>query len=147
MTATRLMADLVRLGIRLEAHGDRLRYSPRSAVTPELAERLKAHKDDLLAILRDGDVAYIEVVRPDGGRSWLHPDHANEDLEEIDPPDPCSECGTLELWQTMAGDLFGRTPGRWRCMKCDPPTTSRRLAEAAERIRRSTARHKGQYQR
>ena len=52
MTATRLIADLARLGIRLEAHGDRLRYSPRSAVTPDLADRMKAHKAELLAILR-----------------------------------------------------------------------------------------------
>ena len=51
VTATQLMADLTRLGIKLEAHGDRLRYSPRSAVTPDLADRMKAHKGELLAIL------------------------------------------------------------------------------------------------
>lgn len=47
------MNDLARLGIRIEAHGDRLRYSPRSAVTPDLADRMKAHKGELLALLRD----------------------------------------------------------------------------------------------
>ena len=41
MSAAELMADLTRLGIRLEAHGDRLRYWPRSALTPELANRMK----------------------------------------------------------------------------------------------------------
>jgi len=51
VTVTQLMVDLTRLGIRLEANGDRLRYSPRLAVTPELADRMKAHKDELLAIL------------------------------------------------------------------------------------------------
>ena len=52
VSAARLMTDLAQLGIRIEAHGDRLRYSPRSAVTPDLADRMKDHKGDLLAILR-----------------------------------------------------------------------------------------------
>jgi len=47
-----LITDLDRLGIRLEAHGDRLRYAPRSAVMPDLALRMKEHKGELLAILR-----------------------------------------------------------------------------------------------
>ncbi len=52
MTTSELVKDLKRLGIRLEAHGDRLRYSPRSAVTPDVVAELKRHKGDLLAILR-----------------------------------------------------------------------------------------------
>ena len=57
------MADLVQMGIRLEAHGDRLRYSPRSAVTPNLANRMKAHKGELLAILRrDPDAPAIDLT-------------------------------------------------------------------------------------
>jgi hypothetical protein len=52
MNAAELLLDLGRLGIRLEAHGDRLRYSPRSALTPDLADRLKAHKAELLVMLR-----------------------------------------------------------------------------------------------
>ncbi len=51
MNLTPLLADVARLGIRLEARGDALRFHPRSAVTPELAERLKAHKAELLALL------------------------------------------------------------------------------------------------
>ncbi len=38
-----LLADLQQRGVRLEAHGDRLRYRPRSALTPDLAGRLKEH--------------------------------------------------------------------------------------------------------
>jgi len=52
MSAAELLADLDRLGVRLEADGDRLRYHPRSALTGELVARLKAHKGDLLAMLR-----------------------------------------------------------------------------------------------
>src|SRR5262249_44641314 len=54
MSTTKLLVELAKLGIRLEVDGDRLRYHPRSAVTPALAERLKAHKNELLAILRPG---------------------------------------------------------------------------------------------
>jgi hypothetical protein len=46
------LADLDRLGIRIESRGEQLRYSPRSAMTPDLLGRLKAHKAELLAILR-----------------------------------------------------------------------------------------------
>ena len=71
-----------------------------------------------------------------------------ESLEVIGEVYPCIRCRGLELWESAAGDLFGLTPGRWRCMKCDPPTAARRLAEAAERIRRranrrADTRHKG----
>ena len=41
----------------------------------------------------------------------------------IDPDEitPCPKCGTLEAW-------WGGT-GRQRCLRCDPPTRARRLAE------------------
>ena len=53
MTAITLLNDLTRLQIQLKADGDRLRYAPRSAVTPALAEQIKAHKGELLEILRN----------------------------------------------------------------------------------------------
>jgi hypothetical protein len=65
MSAAELITDLARLGIRLEARGDRLRYSPRSAVTPDLADRMKAHKGELLTILRrDPDAPRIDLDNP-----------------------------------------------------------------------------------
>ena len=57
------MTDLAQFGIRIEAQGDRLRYSPRSAVTPDLARRMKAHKGELLAILRpEADAPTIDLT-------------------------------------------------------------------------------------
>jgi len=56
MKTSELIAELTRLGVRLEAHGDRLRYYPRSLVTPALADRLKAHKCGLLAMLQSESV-------------------------------------------------------------------------------------------
>ena len=49
--------------------------------------------------------------------------------DSIDPNEltPCSTCGTLELWQTLVGN--------WRCQRCDPPATARRLRELSRRLR------------
>ena len=58
VAAYALLTDLAASGILIEARGDRLRYRPRSAMTPNLAERVRTHKPVLLAILRpdpDGD--------------------------------------------------------------------------------------------
>jgi hypothetical protein len=52
MSAVELFANLNRLGIQLMADGERLRYAPRSALTPDLIDRMKAHKAELLALLR-----------------------------------------------------------------------------------------------
>ena len=60
-----LLVQLARQGIELQAAGDRLRYRPRSAMTPDLAERLKALRDDLLAALRACDAeADPDMVTP-----------------------------------------------------------------------------------
>jgi len=52
MNAAELLMDLARLRIRLEARVGKLRYHPRSAVTPDLIRRLKTHKGELLALLQ-----------------------------------------------------------------------------------------------
>ena len=153
MKANQLMADLTRLGIRIVADGDRLKYSPRSAVTPDLADQMKSHKDALLAILQgdfktpsidlssataiwqaaldrlEGDPLFppdvMEALRAADARWVDDPEagKADEAIELIDPPDPCPECGSLELWQSLAGN--------WRCLRCDSPTKARRLRKRA----------------
>ena len=137
MNATRLLEDLTRLGIRLEAFGDRLRYHPRSAVTAVLADRMKAHKAELLAMLQAPDVQPTDIVAagwteqetPDGWRILERADMAG--LEIIDLPDPCPNCGGLEVWQDMAGELY--------CVTCSPaPDTGERLRRLAALAR---ARH------
>ncbi|HWB10093.1 MAG TPA: hypothetical protein VG826_12760 [Pirellulales bacterium] len=52
MSEADLLSDLGRLGIRLEADGERLRHWPRSALTPDLLARLRTYKAGLLAMLR-----------------------------------------------------------------------------------------------
>ena len=50
-----LLAELARRGIELRAVAGRVQYHPRSAMTPELATRLAAHRGDLLAVLTSLD--------------------------------------------------------------------------------------------
>lgn len=54
MTFPQLLVELARLGVQLNADGERLRYAPKAALTPELAERLREHKPAVLAYLRTG---------------------------------------------------------------------------------------------
>ena len=62
------MTDLARLRIRIEAHGDRLRYSPRSSATADVVARMKAHKAELIPLLssepptRDGTVQVWRIA-------------------------------------------------------------------------------------
>ncbi len=65
-----LLVELARRGIELRAVGDRLRYRPRAAMTPDLADRLTAHRGDLLATytpeerrrLADGPSATLAAI-------------------------------------------------------------------------------------
>ncbi len=51
-TTTELLDRLKQAGVTVEAVGDTLSCGPRSRLTPELAEAVKAHKADILARLR-----------------------------------------------------------------------------------------------
>ena len=125
MNAAQLMTDLARLGIRIEAHGDRLRYSPRSAVTPDLAQRMKTHKGELLEILQagtvDDDEIFTEAPEALDSDGWP--------LDSVDPNEltPCTKCGTLEQWQSLTGT--------WGCVRCEPPAKARRLREWVEKVK------------
>ena len=78
MNADELLADLARRGIRLESCGERLRYSPRSAVTPDLVERLTTHKAELLVWLQ----------------SPTDPSPAPTTAKEDAPATPICRCGS-----------------------------------------------------
>jgi len=119
--ATDLLTDLGRLGVELVADGDRLRYRPQSALTPDLADRLRSHKAELLAILGS-------TVRPEAANLPIGPGASIRWEESIDPPDPCPGCGGLVFWWNVLGDR--------RCMKCDPPhPRARRLRQLAQQLR------------
>lgn len=48
-----ILADAARRGIILQAHAGKLRFRPRSAMTSDLSERIKAHAPELLALLAE----------------------------------------------------------------------------------------------
>ena len=80
MMISELLDELARRGILLVANGDRLRFHPRDAMTPELLEQLKSHKAEVLAVMDD--------PWPTEDEPW---------------PEPCPKCFGLELWETMTG--------------------------------------------
>jgi hypothetical protein len=51
-TLTRVLDEVRRRGIELEAAGDRIRFRPKAAVTSDLAASLQRHKPELLELLR-----------------------------------------------------------------------------------------------
>jgi hypothetical protein len=50
-SAVALLVELTRRGVELQAHGDRLRFRPVSAVTDDLRDRFTRHKADILRVL------------------------------------------------------------------------------------------------
>lgn len=52
MQATDVLTWANCLGVKLEASGDKLRYAPIEAVSPEFVEALRKHKRELLAALK-----------------------------------------------------------------------------------------------
>jgi hypothetical protein len=52
MSVSALIAELGELGIELGQQDGRIWYRPRSSMTPDLVERMKAHQGALLAMLR-----------------------------------------------------------------------------------------------
>ena len=51
MNATEILSELERRGVHLEVAGDKLRWRPKEAVTPELVEVLKQWKPEIIAAL------------------------------------------------------------------------------------------------
>lgn len=65
MMAADLFADLSRRGVVLELSAGRLRYrAPQGALTTELREAMKAHKDALLSLLTPDETLPDEIYIP-----------------------------------------------------------------------------------
>ena len=74
MNTAALLNEVTRRGIRLEPDGDALCYTaPKDLLTPELMAKLKAHKTELLGILRSESPATrgIYEYRLTDSPSWL----------------------------------------------------------------------------
>lgn len=66
-TPAALLPELTALGIELQAHGDRLRFRPQSAMTGELIARVKVHKPGLLALLTNTETPAGDAATPGFG--------------------------------------------------------------------------------
>jgi hypothetical protein len=94
MNAFELLQDFRSRGVLLEVQAGKLRFAPRDAVTPELRDALREHKDDLLVLLAepaDPKTATVvavltEPTEPDNDL-WRHksfPDLAVDFLEAVE---------------------------------------------------------------
>lgn len=91
-SAAELLVEIRQRGIEVESSGDRLRYRPRSAMTRELAERIAAHKQALLALL--------------GADEPRHSTWAGSVAELVATfPSPVLRCDLEDLFQETAGSL------------------------------------------
>lgn len=152
-----LLDELAALGVKLEPTGDENLTidAPKGALTSDLIARLKTSKVDLLWRLRTSGTigrhqcataSEYPVEAPVAGPE-TDDDCPEDGVEVIDPVEwnGCPTCGRLDAWQSEAGDRFGRTPGRWRCLRCDPPAASRRMLAVAARIRADEVRRHPTY--
>jgi hypothetical protein len=59
--ALELLTEAEQRGLRLEPAGEYLDVAPRGLCTPDFAEKLRAHKPQLLALLQTKEASWIEV--------------------------------------------------------------------------------------
>ena len=84
-STAKILTDLTHLGIEMQADGDRLRFRPLSAMTPDLMERVRDHKAELLTILSEPSYAdqeierFLSICRPHEG-GWHDPSAVTPEL-------------------------------------------------------------------
>ena len=106
MNAPELLAELNGRGVRLTSHGDRLAYdAPAGVMTPDLAERVKACKAELLAILAGSP----EPV--DGGQLETHADRETRRFLAVCRPWP-DGCGWYDPAQAPTAEALARAEDR-----------------------------------
>jgi hypothetical protein len=125
MSTGALLAELKRLGVEIEADGDRLRYAgPEGAISPELIGRLKAHKADLIAVCGKTEIGAREEL--DLAETVCMQTSSDLGAHKLlaDGWEPKKRCGKL-IWrhpdngyyysQEMAAHFLDRGVGNARC--------------------------------
>lgn len=96
MDPTELLAELNRRGVAIAVAGDRLRFRPQNAVTPDLRAALVEHKADLIRLLSADDIEVawrIEAMRPQVPRTGTIPILLARPEAKTAPGGTCVSCG------------------------------------------------------
>ena len=93
--AASFLSELRDRSVDIEVVGDRIRFGPPGAVSPDLRRRLSACKPGLIAILHE---EAMQRGAGDGDRPSI---------------ERCAACGQLDFVRPQAG-------GAWRCARCQP---------------------------
>jgi hypothetical protein len=90
-----LLAELTRRGVEIAVEGDRLRFRPQDAVTPDLRAALIEHKTDLIRLLSPNDEVTwrIEAMRPQVPRIGTIPVLLARPEAKTAPGGTCVSCG------------------------------------------------------
>ncbi len=135
MNTAALLNEVTRRGIRLEPDGDALCYTaPKDLLTPELMAKLKAHKTELLDILRkpgaeriaQGHGLTLADLQQAAGPDWAEIENDPATLEALAnsiqirrmrergevPPDytattVCRHCGPVPIFPGVAERVLG----------------------------------------
>ena len=97
MLVSEILEEVGRRGVSLFPKGDRLRFYPKKALTPELLEELKAHKAEILVALGDEPVRSAGEVL-EMARKYLGPSRPFNPEEH--PP------SKRELWVDADKEAF-----------------------------------------
>ena len=127
--AAALLAQLRRSGIELAVMGGRLRFRPRSAVTPDLATRMARHKRELVALLQAEERRDVPAW-PDWDSAVDLTAVFNLDGRASPPNVPCWCCSRREWWRLL--EAGGGKPGPWICARCHPAEPPAHLIEFHE---------------
>ncbi len=113
MIVTELIDTLAIQGIQLRVQDDELLYAPKALVTPDMAKELRAHKAELMAMLRrDDSVTDIEFVV-----TTVHPSEIGADGWQVGTiPWPSPQPPEGRTWRQMTHRPSRTTPGA--CDKC-----------------------------
>jgi hypothetical protein len=96
MGAPEVLAELSRRGVEVTIEGDRIRFRPQGAVTPDLRAALVEHKADLIRLLGtdDDEVAWrVAAMRPQVPRTGAIPVLLARPEAKTAPPGTCVSCG------------------------------------------------------
>lgn len=112
MTADEALTTAQRVGIRLLAEGDQLRYrAPKGALTAELRRALAEHKSTLLCALQELQGERLAITEVDGVNPTMTLADARQSLIVGDMCPRCREDGRI-------AHLYVRREGILWCKRC-----------------------------